>query len=233
MGWRTWLLLGAVACTFASSDEGPERGAPARPSGSKIVLEAARTDGPLSVEAALARRRSVRTFADQGLTVQQIGQLLWAAQGVTEPARGLRAAPSAGALYPIEVDVIAVGTAGLADGVYRYVPSEHALVQRRSGDLRADVRAGALDQDALAQAPLILALWGVESRTAARYGPRARSFVLLEAGHAAQNVLLQAVALDLASVPIGAFDADQLRRTLGAGRDEELLYLLPIGPAAR
>jgi len=198
----------------------------------KVALRSPRTDGPISLETALADRRSARNFEATPPSLDQLGQILWATQGITEPERPLRAAPSAGALYPLEIDLIAIGTEGLEDGVYRYLPETHELRLRRGGDPRAGVRAAAAQQDAITQAPAVLVIWGVRSRTAARYGARASRYVHLEAGHAAQNALLQATALGLASVPIGAFNDAVLRQVLDAGPGEQPLYLLPLGRPA-
>jgi SagB-type dehydrogenase family enzyme len=182
--------------------------------------------GTLSLEAALARRRSVREFSDEPLTLAEVGQLLWAAQGVTH-ADGYRTAPSAGALYPLEV------YAATADGVFRYEPAEHRLAVQSQQDARPALYEAALRQEAVRQAPLVIVIAAIYSRTAAKYGEqRAPRYVHLEAGHAAQNVLLQAVALDLGAVPLGAFvDADVVR-ALRLPAEEEPLYLIPVGREA-
>lgn len=187
------------------------------------VLPPPQLDGPRSLETALATRRSVRSFTDEPLTLAEIGQLLWAAQGVTDPD-GHRTAPSAGATYPLELDVVT------ADGVARYVPEEHALAWRGTTDLRRALRLAALDQAAVSEAPLVIVISGVVERTAARYGhDRAERYVALEAGHAAQDILLQAGALDLGAVPVGAFVDEGVRRLLSLGEGEAPLYLIPVG----
>jgi SagB-type dehydrogenase family enzyme len=192
-------------------------------SGAAVALPSPRHDGSFSLESALRSRRSVRAFAATPLTLDEIGQLLWAAQGVTDAA-GHRTAPSAGALYPLELDIVT------AAGVARYVPEGHELVLRGADDVRIGLRAAALDQAAISEAPLVIVVSGVVARTAERYGPeRAERYVALEAGHAAQNVLLQATALGLGTVPIGAFDDAAVRDVLGLADGEAPLYLIPIG----
>lgn len=193
------------------------------PAGAPIALPSPRTRGDISLEEALARRRSVRELSGEPLDSGDTGQLLWAAQGVTD-ARGGRTSPSAGALYPLELYAVT------AEGVFRYLPGAHALEPRAAGDVRARLRAAALDQAPVGEAALVVVIAAVPARTAAKYGAeRARRYVDLEAGHAAQNLLLEAVALGLAAVPIGAFDDDAVARVLGLPADTEPRYLLPVG----
>lgn len=173
---------------------------------------------------ALGRRRSRREFAGaRTIGWSQIGQLLWAVQGVSEPKAGLRTAPSAGALYPLEIDAV------LASGVYRYAPASHALAQRNEHDLRSALARAAVDQVWLAEASCVFALSGVVARTQRKYGERAARYVHMEAGHAAQNLLLAAVSLGLDAVPVGAFDDDAVAHALRLGSGEVPLYLLPVG----
>jgi len=187
-----------------------------------ITLPAPRQKGPLSLEEALARRRSVREYAPRSLTWEEIGQLLWAAQGITSP-QGFRTAPSAGALYPLEIYVV------LPEGVYHYLPHPHALRRTAAGDRRSALGDAAVRQRPVYEAPAVFVIAGVYERTAAKYGQRAQRYVHLEAGHAAQNLLLQAAALGLGAVPIGAFHDEQVRAVLGLGADETPLYLIPVG----
>jgi len=176
----------------------------------------------MSLEEALAQRRSVREYAARPLSWAELAQLLWATQGQTDP-RGLRAAPSAGALYPLELYVV------LPDGWYRYRPAEHRLEQWGRDDRREALWTAGLRQDSLRQAPAVFVLTAVVERTQAKYGARAERYVYLEAGHAAQNLLLQATALGLGAVPIGAFYDDQVRAALGLPADQTPLYLIPVG----
>jgi len=163
----------------------------------------------------------VREFADAPLTLADLGQLLWAAQGTTHPA-GLRTAPSAGALYPLEVYAVT------HDAVYHYDPQGHRMTVAVSGDARPALHAAALRQDPVLKAPAVIA--AVYARTAVKYGAdRAPRYVHLEGGHAAQNVLLQAVALKLGAAPIGAFEDDRVKQVLALPSDQQPLYLIPVG----
>ncbi|HLB80873.1 MAG TPA: SagB/ThcOx family dehydrogenase [Dongiaceae bacterium] len=187
-------------------------------------------DGRLSVEGALSRRRSVRDFAGGAVTLGEVGQLLWAAQGVTDSA-GLRAAPSAGALYPLELRLVAGEVTGLSSGIYRYDAAAHALRQAAVGDRRTELAAAALGQRWIAEAAAVLVIAAVHARTTGKYGERGRRYVQIEVGHAAQNVCLQAVALGLGATVVGAFDDAEVMRVVGLDGAEEPLALLPIGRA--
>jgi SagB-type dehydrogenase family enzyme len=179
--------------------------------------------GRLSLEETLARRRTVRAFADQPLTEEELSQLLWAAQGITDPA-GYRTAPSAGALYPLEIYVATEA------GFFHYEPPQHQMSRRSHDDLRPAVHQAALAQDAILGAPAVFLITAVYERTAQKYGEaRSSRYVHLEAGHAAQNLLLQAVALDLGAVPIGAFQDSQLQEVLALPAEHQPLYLIPVG----
>jgi SagB-type dehydrogenase family enzyme len=193
-----------------------------------VGLPAAALKGRVSVEAALQSRRSVRQYADRPLALGELGQLLWSAQGVSSAA-GLRTAPSAGALYSLEVYVAAGAVENLAPGVYHYQPRGHTLAAGTPGDVRTELAAAALGQPWVARAPATLLLAAVFDRTRRRYGDRGTMYVQMEAGHAAQNVLLQAVALGLAGVPVGAFDDRRVARVMSLLAGEQPLYLLPVG----
>ncbi|MDD1720682.1 MAG: SagB/ThcOx family dehydrogenase [Euryarchaeota archaeon] len=178
--------------------------------------------GNVSVEEALQNRRSVREYTDAAISLGELSQLLWAAQGVTN-AQGFRTAPSAGALYPL--DVYAVN----ATGVYHYNTQNHSLGRITSTNVQENLTKAALGQSAVRTAPLVLVITGVYERTAAKYGDRAERYVHLEAGHAAQNVLLECAALGLGAVPIGAFDDARVQAALGIPGDHQPLYVIPIG----
>lgn len=188
-----------------------------------MILSSPEAAGRLSLEACLARRRSVREFAPSELSEREVSQLAWAAQGITEPAQGLRTAPSAGALYPIDVYFVR------REGAHRYVPEAHALEPAAPGDLRPALARAALAQDWIAEAPLVAVITATYARLRGRYGGRAERYAWLEAGHVAQNVHLQAVALGLASAPVGAFDDARVVEVLGLPDGEHPLYLLPVG----
>lgn len=201
-----------------------EQATPAPPAPDAIALPAPRTDGETSVEAALLGRRSVRSYRDEPLALADVAQLLWAAQGVTEPTRGLRTAPSAGALYPLDVYVVAAKVEGLAAGVYRYHPGTHSLTPVKDGDQR-----DALEEATARQAPAVLVISAVYERTTVKYGERGIRYVHMEAGHAAENALLQAVALGLGAVVMGAIDDDAVRQATGMSPAEQPLYVVPVG----
>ena len=199
---------------------------------STIPLPTPSLSGSLSLEEALAGRRSVREYAGTSLTIEQLSQLLWSAQGITERRYGLRSAPSAGALYPLEVYVAAENVDDLPTGVYRYVPQQHGLQVVVDRSVREQLFRDALSQSAVADAPATLVIAAVFARTTPKYGERGRRYVYMEVGHAAQNLYLQATALGLGTVVIGAFDDDSVKRTLGMRSDEEPLCLMPVGRLA-
>lgn len=197
-----------------------------------LPLPAPDIRGQVPLETALQQRRSVRTFRDQSLTLRAVSQLLWAAQGRTDTKR-FRTAPSAGALYPLSVYVVAGAVTRLAPGVYRYDPGRHCLERKRDGDVRAALADAALGQPFVAAAPASLVFTAAIRRTAVKYGSRAARYVFMEVGHAAQNACLEAVALNLDSVPVGAFleaPVDALLE-LGDDNEEASLYILPVGHA--
>jgi SagB-type dehydrogenase family enzyme len=190
-----------------------------------MELPAPRKEGPLSLEKTLARRHSVREFKAEPLTLGEISQLLWAAQGITRSWGG-RTAPSAGALYPLELYV------ATHDRLYHYLPNGHRAEVISRGDLRGALARAALDQTAVKEAPAVFVVTAVFARTAAKYGARAERYATLEAGHACQNLLLEAVALGLGAVPIGAFVDAEVQAVLGLPSDHEPLYLVPLGHPA-
>ncbi|TVP78637.1 MAG: SagB/ThcOx family dehydrogenase [Thioalkalivibrio sp.] len=197
--------------------------------GSSIALPEPKRTGEVSIEATLDQRRSVRSYDSAALSLEEIAQLAWAAQGVTEPQDELRTAPSAGGTFPLEIDLLVAGSDDLEDGVYRYQPREHSLVQRIAGDRRSDLHDAGLGQTAILEAPVVMVMSGVVSRTARRYGPRAERYVHMEAGHAAQNVYLQGNAMDIGTVVIGAFRDEAVSSALELNRGEQPLYLMPLG----
>jgi SagB-type dehydrogenase family enzyme len=170
----------------------------------------------------------VREFASAPLRLDDLAQLVWAAQGQTARS-GLRTAPSAGALYPLELFVVAGNVQDLAAGVYRYQPSPHRLALVAEGDRRQRLVEAALGQRWIGEAPAILVIAGVERRTTVKYGARGMRYVHMEAGHAAQNALLQAVALGLGATVVGAFSDAEVRTVTALRPDEQPLYLIPVG----
>lgn len=171
----------------------------------------------------LQRRRSVREFSRRQLEWKEISALLWAGQGVSDAARRFRTAPSAGALYPLELDV------AVPSGVFRYSAEHHSVLERISLDVRPHLSSAALNQSSVANAPCVIAISAVPSRTFVKYGERGTRYIHIEAGHVAQNMLVTACSLGLAGVPVGAFDDDAVGATLHLGTNEVPLYLVPIG----
>jgi len=189
------------------------------------MLPPPRTTSDVSLEETLARRRSVRAYTPQALSWEEIGQLLWAAQGITSDW-GARTAPSAGALYPLETYAVT------RDGLYHYLPDGHQVVHLPALGLHQAFWEAGLEQDCIREAPVVFVIAAVYARTAAKYGARAERYVHMEAGHAAENLLLQAVALDLGGVVVGAFDDDRVQAALGLPEDHAPLYLIPVGRPA-
>lgn len=186
--------------------------------------------GEMSVEEAIKKRRSVRDFSRDSLALGDVAQLLWAAQGKTG-RRGFRSAPSAGALYPLELYLVAGHVDALSPGVYRYRPERHDLILLTSGDHRKRLAKAALNQGWVRRAPAVLVITGVYERTMGKYGQRGRRYVHMEVGHAAQNVYLQATVRGLGTVIVGAFDDKEVQEVLGLAMDHEPLGLMPIGRA--
>lgn len=193
-----------------------------------ISLPPPNVSSEYSVEEALAYRRSIRRFAARPLTLEDVGQLLWAAQGVRSTATG-RPAPSAGALYPLEVYLVAGDVDGLDPGVYKYQPLGHKMRLHQAGDYRDIVARAAWGQDWVADGAAIIVITAVYSRTARKYGSRAERYVHIEVGHAAQNIYLQAQTLGLGTTIVGAFRDSKVRDVLDLPSDEAPLALLPVG----
>ena len=194
----------------------------------RITLPEPRYDSDVSLEEALLERRSVRDYADEALTLQEVSQLLWAAQGITDHS-GKRTAPSAGALYPLEVYIVVGDVEDVAKSVYRYKPQQHELIKILDGDQRKALAKAALDQQSVAQGAIDIVITAIYERTTGKYGDRGIRYVHMEAGHAAQNVYLQAVALNLGTVSIGAFHDDQVKEIINLPDDREPLYIMPVG----
>lgn len=194
----------------------------------RIELPELRLSGPKSLESAIAERRSVRRYTQETLSLEEIGQLLWAAQGITGDRTHKRAAPSAGGRHPLMLYVCR------AKGVCRYHPQEHYLSPHQEQDVREDLASAAWRQQFIAEAPCVFVISAIFERTTQRYQERGRiRYVPMDVGHAAQNLLLQAVALDLASVPVGAFDDAAVKRVLALPGKEEPMYLIPVGHPGR
>jgi SagB-type dehydrogenase family enzyme len=193
-----------------------------------LILPTPLYDSQTSLEEALLERRSVRSYADESLTLAEVSQLLWAAQGVTSSSGG-RTAPSAGALYPLEVYLLAGEVRELPAGIYHYTPGKHILTFMSEGDHRQALYEATLSQSAVKDAAAVILITAIYERTTAKYGERGKQYVHMEVGSVAQNVYLQAVALELGTVFIGTFHDDQVKRILHLSKDETPLGIMPVG----
>lgn len=193
----------------------------------QVALPSPQLDGSVSLEAAIAARRSVRAYAPSELQPTEIGQLLWSAQGITGNRPNRRAAPSAGAFHPLEFYVC------LDDGVWHYEPTTHSLSAHLEQDVRERLAAVAWNQKFIGEAPAVFLVSGVAERTTQRYGDRGLvRYLPMEAGHASENLLLQAVALGLVGVVVGAFDDTGVAETVNLPSNQTPLYIIPIGRPA-
>lgn len=189
----------------------------------EIALPQPKLTSQVSLEETISQRRSKRKFSSQQLSQEQISQLLWSAQGITDQGRGFRGAPSAGALYPMEIYLAS------KDGLFHYLPQGHKLEQVFKKDIRRELAAASLGQGFVHQAPINIVIAAVFERITSHYGSRGRRYTDIEVGHIAQNVHLQAVALGLGSVPVGAFDDQRVKKVLKLAEEEEPLYIIPVG----
>jgi SagB-type dehydrogenase family enzyme len=232
-------ILGARGIAQEPGQKGAQQGLEAE----VVPLPAPRHESGTSVEKAINLRRSIRAYADAPLSIPEISQLLWAAQGFTqerkEPPRmwnpkyewqgGYRTAPSAGALYPMEIYLLAGNVEGLAKGVYKYVPKNHSLKKIAGVDKRAELSAAALKQPSIEKAAAVVVMAGVYERASFKYGERAERYVHIEVGSIAENVYLQGVSLGIGTVVIGAFADKDVKNVLQLPEDESPLAIMPLG----
>jgi SagB-type dehydrogenase family enzyme len=196
---------------------------------SEIFLPSPSFSG-IPLEEALKERRSARIFSNDSLSLKELSQLLFAGQGITEPLSGFRTAPSAGARYPMQMYVVPNRIEGAGCGIYRYVPQGHKLVLAREGEFSGEVRDASYGQGHVGNAAAVFIITAVPEKTAAIYGEDAERFVHIEAGHIAQNILLESVSLGLASSPIGSIYPDQLDSIIGInGTGETSVYVVIAG----
>ena len=188
-------------------------------------------DGAVSLERTVHQRRTIRSFESRNLTFRQLSQLLWAAQGITEAGGFKRAAPSAGALYPMDV-YGAVGSGcieKLEPGVFHYEPGTHSISLVKQGDIRTDIARASLQQMWMADAPLTLVITAEYSRIMSKYGQRGVRYAMIEAGHIGQNIFLQSQALALEAGIVGAFEDHAIIRVMGIKKTHEPLLIMPVG----
>ena len=193
-----------------------------------VALPRPSVTGSNPLEHLLAQRRSVRDYRSTTIELARIGQLLWAAQGITD-SQGFRTAPSAGALYPLELYVVAGRIEGLTEGIYHYDPRHHQLTKTRDGDLRSELAKAASSQDWMKDASAIIVFTADYERTTKKYGNRGKRYVHIEVGHAAENLFLQTEALELVTIVVGAFNDAAVARLLELPGDVEPLLLMPVG----
>lgn len=234
-GWVTFLLVfGFFLCGCRQIVKKSERLPEMTPNlieENQIKLPEPRKAGEVSLEEAIQKRRSRRDFTDQPLTLKQISQILWAAQGITDESTGFRTAPSAGALYPLELYLVVKdeGVEGLVGGVYHYQTEDHSLQIYLEEDVQKDFAEACLSQSAVFQAPVSLVITAEYERTTGKYGEKGKRYVEIEAGHVGQNVYLQVEALGLGTCAIGAFDDGEVSKILNLPATQKPLYVMPIG----
>ena len=224
------LMLSLVGCTPVS--DGGGGALQAELDRLKAELESVQTEiatvKTASLEELLRQRRSIRQYNDAPLTKDEVMKLLWAGQGITS-AGGFRTAPSAGALYPLELYLVAGNVDNLAPGIYKYNPVQNDLDLVREGDVRLSLAAASLGQGSVMDGAIDIVIAAVYERTEVKYGARGERYVHIEVGHAAQNICLEATALGLGLVTIGAFNDTAVAEVIGMAQDESPLYVIPVG----
>jgi len=230
--WITVVFLGLILVIgYFSFYENKENIVmePLKEKENEIFLPQPQQTGDFSIERALSERRSIRDYEDEPLSLKEVSQILWSAQGITAPQSGGRTVPSAGATYPLEVYLVVRKAESLTPGSYRYLPEKHKLVRISEGQLSSQLAEAALFQMFIAEAPVNLVFSAVFERTTRGYGDRGIQYVYMEAGHAAQNVYLQAESLGLGTVVVGAFEDEEIKKILALPEQEIPLYIMPVG----
>lgn len=201
----------------------------ARLNGETIALPVPNTEEGVSFEQVLSSRRSHRSFSAEAISFEDLSQILWAAQGISDDEQQLRTAPSAGGLYPTIIFVYAHNVKDFDQGIYAYEPSSHTLILLNEGDFSNEIYSAGLSQSAFSHSATTLLVAADYAITQERYGDRTERYVHMEAGHIGQNICLQATALDLGTVPIGAFEDERIQNIFLTGERYTPLYLFPIG----
>ncbi len=226
--------LGALALLsyFLPSCSSANGAAPAGASGASLgecgELPEPRTDGDVSIEETLLKRRSIRSYSSKAMTLEEVSQLLWAAQGVTN-SKGYRTAPSAMAAFPLETYLVVGDVENLDEGVYHYEPDGHKLTKVHDGDYRPQLTTSSVGRYFIEGGAIYILLTAIYSVVTLRAGSEGAKYVHMEVGHAAQNVYLQAVSLGLGTVVNGGISADSIRKILKLPGDVEPLYFMPVG----
>lgn len=221
----TLTLILIFTCLFLSGCKPVSREAHKETKNVLIKLPQPKIENKMPLEETLSKRKSIRGFTEKDLSLEQISQLLWAAQGKSLDAisGATRTTPSAGALHPLEIYIVK------KDGIYHYDSAKHTLRKILEEDCRSNLSAAALGQVCVEKAAVNIIITAVFERTAVKYGDRANQYVLIEVGHAAQNILLQAEALNLGAVPIGAFNDKEVQKVLFLPEEHEPLYIISVG----
>ena len=217
------LMFGLLVLVLPVCLNVPSIPAQEKSSGETVKLPSPVYDGTVSVEKALAERRSIRSYKEEPLTLNELSQILWAAQGITEPSKGLRTAPSPKAAYLLQVYVLPGNVTNLPMGMYKYQPQGHELIKIADGDKKAELFKAA-GQAPIKNAPVALVIAGLSEK--AQNNP---AWMYLEAGHAAENVYLQAVSLKLGTVTMAGFKEEEVRKTLNLPEKERVIYVMPVG----
>lgn len=195
----------------------------------KFKLPEPKYKSNVSVEEAILKRRSIRNYSKEPLKLEEVSQLLWAAQGITDKKRNFRAAPSAGALYPLETYIVVGSVSSIEEGIYKYDPFNHEILKLKEGDYREALSRAALSQSSVREGAVSIVFSAVYDRITERYGKRGIGYAYMEAGHAAQNIYLQAEVLKLGTVVVGAFMDGEVKKVIGMKKEETPLYILPVG----
>jgi len=217
--WMILCFLGAIGLLGMRMNQG------------SISLPKPSLDGKVSVEKAIKERRTIRNFKERPLPLNHLSQLLWAAQGITNPKEGKRAVPSGGALYPLDIYMIigANGVDGMEAGIYHYLPDNHSISLLSKGDRRKEIASASLWQSWMAKAPVILIITAEYQRITGKYGERGIRYTLIEVGHVGQNLFLQAEALGLGAGIVGAFNDADVSKVIGGPPQHEPLLIMPVG----
>lgn len=188
-----------------------------------VKLPEPKRTGKVSLEETIERRRSERSLSGKGLTLEEISQLLWACQGITDRKNRFRSAPSAGATYPLEIYLASI------DGLFSYLPDTHSIKRLKNDDVKEGLARAAYGQSFVKDAAIAIIICADFTRTTSRYGKRGENYVYMEVGHAAENLHLQAVSQGLGSVPVGAFSDDRVKEILSLPDNINPIYIIPVG----
>ncbi len=222
-------IAGIILTTNFFCQENRERTAVQKQEADIVYLPDPKLKSETSVEEALNKRRSIRDYTKQPLSLEEVSQILWAAQGITEKSYGLKTAPSAGALYPLEVYLIAANIKDISEGIYKYNPGNHSIKKIEDGDKRMEISNASLRQEAIEECSALIIITAIYERTSVKYGDRAERYVHMEVGHAGQNIYLQAVSLGIGTVMMGAFRDEALKKVLKLPANEFPLAIYPLG----